>query len=152
MSSYDHYELTYKGDDVFGLVTGTPAGFLGQDIHVFSNGIVLHYLYENRCQILISDIEPSSVTNRSLHIYSEVILNEQIRFDIDDPWTKQFLQISKDLYKQAQSIDCFFPQFEYEGLRAMFESNPGEVSDAVNDSLATITVSQHEYVADYRDF
>tara|TARA_B100000035_G_scaffold52276_1_gene40860 strand:- start:94 stop:1374 length:1281 start_codon:yes stop_codon:yes gene_type:complete len=152
MSSNNHYELTYRGDDVFGLVTGTPGGFLNQYVHVFSNGIVLHYLSDNRCQILISDIEPSSVTNRSLHIYSEVILNEQIRFDIDDPWTNQFLQISEDIYEQAQSIDCFFPQFEYEGLRAMFESNTGEVSDAVNDSLATVTVSQHEYAADYRDF
>ncbi|GEM_PF-2665538 len=152
MSSYNHYELTYKGDDVFGLVTGTLTGFTGQDIHVFSNGIVLHHLYENRCQILVSDIEPSSITNRSLHIYSEVILNEQIRFDIDDPWTKQFLQISKDVYEQARSLDCFFPQFEYEGMRAMFEINPGEVSDAVNDSLATVAVSQHEYAADYRDF
>ena len=152
MLSYDYYELTYKGDDVFGLVTGTPNGFTGHDIHVFSNGIVLHDLYENRCQILISDIEPSSITNRSLHIYSEVILNEQIRFDIDDSWTNQFLQVGKDVYEQAQSIDCFFPQYEYEGLRVTFDSNPGEASDAMNDSLVAVTVSQHEYTADYRDF
>ena len=67
------------------------------------------------------------------------------------PMDEAFLQITFRAFNQTKTtIDCFFPQFEYEGHRAMFESNHGEVSDAVNDSLATITVSQDEYVADYK--
>jgi len=84
-------------------------------------------------------------------MFSEVILNGEIRFDINDPWTNQFLQISRDTYNEAKSLDCFFPQYEYDGPRMVFESDSGEASQSTNDSLATVLVGQVQYTVDYRD-
>ena len=149
--SYNEYELTYEGDDMFRMCMWNLGVPQCQDIHVFSDAIVIRTNYENSCQILISNIEPSSITNRSLHMFSEVILNGEIRFDINDPWTNQFLQISRDTYNEAKSLDCFFPQYEYDGPRMVFESDSGEASQATNDSLATVLVAQDQYTVDYRD-
>ena len=149
--AYDEYGLTYEGDDMFRMCMWNLGVAQCQDIHVFSDAIVIRHNYENRCQILISNIEPSSITNRSLHMFSEVILNGEIRFDINDPWTNQFLQISRATYNEAKSLDCFFPQYEYEGPRVVFESESGEASQATNDSLATVLVAQDQYTVDYRD-
>jgi hypothetical protein len=149
--AYNEYELTYEGDDMFRMCMSNLGVAQCQDIHVFSDAIVIRHNYENSCQILISNIEPSSITNRSLHMFSEVILNGEIRFDINDPWTNQFLQISRDTYNEAKSLDCFFPQYEYDGPRMVFESDSGEASQSTNDSLATVLVGQVQYTVDYRD-
>lgn len=149
--AYNEYELTYEGDDMFRMCMSNLGVAQCQDIHVFSDAIVIRHNYENICQILISNIEPSSITNRSLDMFSEVILNGEIRFDINDPWTNQFLQISRDTYNEAKSLDCFFPQYEYDGPRMVFESDSGEASQSTNDSLATVLVGQVQYTVDYRD-
>ncbi|CAI8386016.1 MAG: Uncharacterised protein [Candidatus Poseidoniaceae archaeon] len=127
-------------------------------IHVFSDGIVMRNLYVAEgqvdvCRILLNSIGPSTVNSQSMHLYSKVIINDRIRFDIEDSWTAQFLLESRDIYNEAKSTDCFFEQFEYTGPRVVFDvaDDPAELTEAVNDSLTWITVSQAEYTAPYED-
>ena len=60
---------------------------------------------------------------------------------------------SRDIYNEAKSTDCFFEQFEYTGPRVTFDvvDDPAELTEAVNDSLTLVTVSQAEYTVPYED-
>ena len=121
------YSIQFNGDDTY------ETCFVDQSevescykIHVFSDGIVMRNLYVNEgeedvCRILLNSIGPSSVNSQSMHLYSKVIINDRIRFDIEDSWTAQFLLESRDIYNEAKSMDCFFEQFEYTGPRVVFD-------------------------------
>ena len=153
------YSIQFNGDDTY------ETCFVDQSevescykIHVFSDGIVMRNLYVNEgeedvCRILLNSIGPSSVNSQSMHLYSKVIINDRIRFDIEDSWTAQFLLESRDIYNEAKSMDCFFEQFEYTGPRVTFDvvDDQAELTEAVNDSLTRVTVSQAEYTAPYED-
>ena len=153
------YSIQFNGDDAYETCFVDLSEVEScYKIHVFSDGIVMRNIYaaegqEDVCQILLNSIGPSPANSQSMHLYSKVIINDRIRFDIEDSWTAQFLLESRDLYNEAKSMDCFFEQFEYTGPRVIFDvvDDPAELTEAVNDSLTWVTVSQAEYTAPYED-
>ena len=145
------YEATYKmGDEYLVCYDDLSSNEICNEIYVFSTGIVLKDS-NNICQIFVNDIDPSNIDSSSLNIYSPNILNGRIRFDIEDAWTNEFLEASREVYNEAKEIDCFFNQFEYEGPRVTFELTNGDFSNAVNDSMASVIVGALQYQITYED-
>ena len=153
------YNIQFNGDDTYEMcyadLSESESCYI---IQVFSDGIVMRNLYvaegqEDVCRILLNSIEPSTANSQSMHLYSKVIINDRIRYDVEDSWTTQFLLESRDLYNEAKSSECFYEQFEYTGPRVMFDvvDDAAALTEAVNDSLTLVTVSQAEYTVPYQD-
>lgn len=145
------YTAEFQGGDAYDVCyQGIGAAETCLEIHVLDAGVVVKD-DQDVCRIFLNNIEPSNIDRQSPHAYSQVILNGNIRFDIDDAWTAQFLLKSRAVYDQADAIDCFFEQFEYEGPRVVFDLVNGNVGEAMNDTLATATVVADQYSVDYQD-
>jgi len=145
------YSSEYEGGGVYRICYDTFGANSCMDVHVFDTGIAVNS--QNTCQIFLNDIEPSTIDSQSMYMYSQIIINGRIRFDIEDAWTTEFLQKSGEVYAEAKSIDCLFEQFEYDGPRVIFalEDHNEQMTEAVNDSLAIVTAEQVEYSVEYHD-
>ena len=153
------YKMNFKGGDVYEMcIEDSFEIYSCDEIHVFSDGIVMKEspdsgAGDDQCRIYLNNIETPNIDSQSLHIYSQVIMNGMVRFDIDDSWTTEFLQASREVYNEAKSLDCYFVQFEYMGPRLIFDvrDHSEGLTDAVNDSLGIVTVDQAEYTTPYQD-
>ena len=120
------------------------------EVYVLPDGIVYKSLVS--CEIMINGMGSSLVTPESYesHIPS-LIINGNIRFGIDDPWTNKFLSIAEDIYAEMNDLDCTFPQFESTAPRVIFESSETTAEGSVGDPLFGLSVELTESNVPYSD-
>ncbi|MGB1955224.1 MAG: hypothetical protein ACPHUK_06455 [Candidatus Poseidoniaceae archaeon] len=145
-----NYQTEFLNGNEYEICSNDDLGKFCAEVYVLPEGIVYKSLLS--CEIMINGIGSSSVTPEvyESHIPS-LIINGNIRFGVDDPWTNKFLRIAEDIYAEMNGLDCSFPQFESTAPRVLFGTSETTSNGSVGDPLFGLVVEATESKVPYSD-